>query len=134
MRLRWILFENGLGADISFCPLRGMPSAVQLCVCMCHNINCKPCARLQALQAAAPQLEQQIGGLVDVSMGDAETGKLEAWADWNCISENCESWAVLGPWIEENKPKFGPNIIERFLWSKDVTPDKVHARVARSRS
>ena len=90
-------------------------------------------ALLQALHAAKPQLEQQIGGLFEVSMGDAKTGTLEAWADWNCISENCESWAVLGPWIEETKPKFGPNIIERFLWSKDVTPDKVRAHAACSR-
>lgn len=95
--------------------------------------NYKTCARLQALQAARPQLEHQIGGLVDVSMGDAKTGTLEAWADWNCISENCESWGVLGPWIEKNKPTFGPNIIERFLWSKDVTPDKARTPAARSR-
>ena len=92
------------------------------------------CAWLQALQAAPSyQLERETGGLVDVSLGDAKTGTLEAWADWNCISENCESWGVLGPWIEENKPKFGPNIIERFLWSKDVTPDKVRAPAACSR-
>ncbi|KAK9826133.1 hypothetical protein WJX81_007522 [Elliptochloris bilobata] len=87
-------------------------------------------ALFKALQAAEPALKEEIGGLVETEMGDAKTGTLEAWADQNCVSENCESWGVLGGWIEEHKPAFGPGIVERFLWSKDVTPDKVEAAAA----
>ena len=68
-----------------------------------------------------PALEKEYGGLVEVDMAGGKTGTLESWADTNCVSENAESWGVLGEWITQHRPAFGPGIAERFLWAEKLT-------------
>lgn len=36
-----------------------------------------------------------------------------------------EIWKVHGPWIEAQKPRFGPEIAERFAWARTVDPEEV---------
>lgn len=36
-----------------------------------------------------------------------------------------EIWQVHGPWIEAQKPRFGPEIAERFAWARTVDQEEV---------
>lgn len=36
-----------------------------------------------------------------------------------------EIWEVHGDWIETQKPRFGPEVAERFAWAKNVDPAEV---------
>jgi len=79
----------------------------------------------QALKAAAPALKQRFGDLAEVDLGGGGAGTLREWADTNCVCENAESWGVLGPWITQHKPAFGPGIADRFEWASRCTPAQV---------
>jgi len=37
-----------------------------------------------------------------------------------------EAWQVDGPFIEAHRPPLGPDVAQRFFWSRDVTPDQAN--------
>jgi amidase len=58
----------------------------------------------------------------DVEIGGA---LLPEWADAYRALAGAEAWASHGQWIEEVKPKLGPDVMARFMAGKAITPDQV---------
>ncbi|WP_421996436.1 amidase [Reyranella sp.] len=84
-----------------------------------------------ALAPAIAAVERRFGGAAPVTIAD---DGLESWrVQFRLLSAN-ETWSVLGPWIEEAKPVFGPAIGERFAFAKEMSgQDVTPAREARAR-
>ena len=89
-----------------------------------------PAAR-DALAPAVAAVERRFGGTTAVTIAD---DGLEQWRVAFRLLSAAETWSVLGAWIDEAKPVFGPAIGERFAFARqmsgqDVTP----AQAARAR-
>ena len=74
-----------------------------------------------ALAPLVERLEAQLGPAERVTVGEPGGG-LETWMLRFRHMQAREIWAVHGDWIESVKPRFGPEINERFEWASDV-PD-----------
>jgi amidase len=60
-----------------------------------------------------------IGPTADIRLAEEEGG-LTAWRMAFRFLQMREIWAELGEWIEREKPRFGPEIAERFAMSKEA--------------
>ncbi|MBI2257038.1 MAG: amidase [Proteobacteria bacterium] len=60
-----------------------------------------------------------IGPAVDMTLG-ADCGGLTNWRTTFRFLQMREIWAEHGAWIEREKPRFGPEIAERFAMSKEA--------------
>ncbi|MDY0872705.1 amidase [Dongia rigui] len=60
-----------------------------------------------------------IGPAIDMTLG-ADCGGLTNWRMTFRFLQMREIWAEHGAWIEAEKPRFGPEIAERFAMSKDA--------------
>lgn len=75
-----------------------------------------PAAR-EAIEAAAAGLAERGGIAMDITI--AEEG-LEEWVRVFRILQGGEIWRTHRRWIERVRPRFGPDIAERFAWSRTV--------------
>lgn len=48
---------------------------------------------------------------------------LETWSHAFRLLQGSEVWKTHGAWIEKARPKFGPDIAERFKWASAITED-----------
>lgn len=77
-----------------------------------------------ALRAALPEGPYRDDPLVPI-------GDIGDWLNVFRIHQGYEIWQTLGPWIEANKPDFGPGISDRFEWASKITPESFAAAAAR---
>ncbi|MCA3266150.1 MAG: amidase [Azospirillum sp.] len=58
---------------------------------------------------------------------DTEIGGalLPEWSDAYRILAGAEAWATHGEWIEETKPKLGPDVMARFMAGKSFGPEQI---------
>ncbi|MGH6919492.1 MAG: amidase, partial [Geminicoccaceae bacterium] len=72
---------------------------------------------LPALQAAVAELERVLGPAEPVTVSDEG---LDSWYDTFRTLQGGEAWAVHGPWIEQAKPRLGPQCAARFAFAAKV--------------
>lgn len=72
-----------------------------------------------ALVPARDKAVAAIGPAIDMTLA-ADCGGLSAWRMAFRFLQMREIWAEHGAWIESEKPRFGPEIAERFAMSKEV--------------
>ena len=79
-----------------------------------------------ALAPALARLEERFGAAETVTVGRLVRGDdadLAGWKDRFRILQAREIWQTHGAWIEEAKPRFGPEIAQRFAWARSVPPE-----------
>ena len=80
----------------------------------------------EALQPAVERLQALVGVSEQVDVG-GPCGGLEAlMLDFRTL-QALEIWAQHGAWIERRKPRFGPEIAERFEWAQSIRRDAAPA-------
>lgn len=72
-----------------------------------------------ALAPARERVVAAIGPAIDMTFA-ADCGGLSAWRMVFRFLQMREIWAEHGAWIEREKPRFGPEIAERFAMSKEA--------------
>lgn len=72
-----------------------------------------------ALAPARDRIVAAIGPSIDMTLG-ADCGGLSNWRMTFRFLQMREIWAEHGSWIETEKPRFGPEIAERFAMSKEA--------------
>ena len=72
-----------------------------------------------ALVPARDKAVAAIGPAIDMTLA-ADCGGLSAWRMAFRFLQMREIWAEHGAWIESEKPRFGPEIAERFAMSKEA--------------
>lgn len=72
-----------------------------------------------ALVPARDQIIAGVGPAIDMTLG-ADCGGLTNWRMTFRFLQMREIWAEHGAWIEREKPRFGPEIAERFAMSKEA--------------
>jgi amidase len=72
-----------------------------------------------ALAPARDQIIAAIGPAIDMTLG-ADCGGLTNWRTTFRFLQMREICAEHGAWIEREKPRFGPEIAERFAMSKEA--------------
>jgi amidase len=72
-----------------------------------------------ALMPVRDQIIAAIGPAIDMTLG-ADCGGLGNWRTTFRFLQMREIWAEHGAWIEREKPRFGPEIAERFAMSKEA--------------
>jgi amidase len=72
---------------------------------------------LPALQAAVAMLEQVLGPAEPITVSGEG---LDAWYDTFRTLQGAEAWAAHGPWIEQAKPKLGPQCATRFGFAAKI--------------
>ncbi|MGF1607914.1 MAG: amidase [Kiloniellales bacterium] len=77
-----------------------------------------------ALAPLVDRLEAQLGRAERVTLGEPGGG-LEQWMLRFRHLQAREIWAQHGAWIEREKPRFGPEIQERFDWARSVPQSAV---------
>ncbi len=82
-----------------------------------------------ALKPWVERLEARIGPAEAVTLGEPGGG-LEAWMLRFRRLQAKEIWATHGAWIEARKPRFGPEIAERFQWVRSVVAEEEEAEAA----
>ncbi|MEM7226319.1 MAG: amidase [Pseudomonadota bacterium] len=76
-----------------------------------------------ALMPFVAQLEGRLGAAERVAAGEPGGG-LGEWM-WRFRQlQGREVWSVHGDWIESVKPRFGPDIGERFQWASTITAEQ----------
>jgi amidase len=80
----------------------------------------EPAAR-GALAPLVERLEAQLGRAERVTIGEPGGG-LEQWMLRFRHLQAREIWAEHGAWIERERPRFGPEIQERFDWARSLPP------------
>ncbi len=76
----------------------------------------------RALKPAIARVEKHFSATEGVIVSD--TG-LDSWMECFRTIQAAEIWQSLGPWIESEKPQFGPGIDERIDWARQVTERQV---------
>ncbi len=72
-----------------------------------------------ALAPARDKAVAAIGPAIDMTLA-ADCGGLSAWRMAFRFLQMREIWAEHGAWIDSEKPRFGPEIAERFAMSKEA--------------
>jgi amidase len=72
---------------------------------------------LPALQAALARLERVLGPAEPVTVSDEG---LDAWYATFRTLQGREAWAAHGPWIEQDKPRLGPQCAKRFAFAATI--------------
>jgi amidase len=78
----------------------------------------------EAFTPALTLLERSIGAREAVVLGriaGADAADLVAWKDQFRTIQAHEIWQTHGNWIEETKPRFGPEIAARFAFAKSIS-------------
>jgi amidase len=81
-----------------------------------------------ALAPARVKLEERLGAVERVTVGRLVRGDnadLIGWKDRFRALQADEIWRTHGAWIEERKPRFGPEIAARFAFTRSVTVEAV---------
>ncbi len=76
----------------------------------------------ERLQPWVDRLSARFGGAEPIELG--EPGGLESWMRKGRLIQACEVWRAHGAWIEKTRPRFGPEIQERFDWVRSVDPEE----------
>ena len=85
---------------------------------------------LPALEAARAGLERVLGVAEPVTV--SEEG-LDAWYDTFRTLQGAEAWAAHGPWIEQARPRLGPQCAARFRFAATIdAPAAARARAGRA--
>lgn len=79
-----------------------------------------------ALAPLVEGLEARLGKAEPVTVGEPGGG-LDSWMWQFRRIQGYEVWRVHGAWIEAVKPRFGPEIAERFDWARAVTAEEAAA-------
>jgi amidase len=79
-------------------------------------------AVLPALQAAVARVEAILGPAEPITV--SEEG-LDAWYDVFRTLQGAEAWAAHRPWIEQAKPKLGPQCAKRMAFAAQVKAEAV---------
>lgn len=75
-------------------------------------------------------IERKFGPIKSVNLNII----FEIWFEASRIIQGAEVWKIHGDWIQTEKPKFGPQIQERFDWASSITPSEViNARELRTK-
>jgi amidase len=72
---------------------------------------------LPALQAAVARVERALGPAEPITVSDEG---LDAWYPTFRTLQGAEAWAAHGPWIEQAKPKLGPQCAKRFAFAATI--------------
>jgi amidase len=72
---------------------------------------------LSALQAALADLEQVLGPAEPITVGQKG---LDTWYEIFRTIQGAEAWAAHGPWIEQAKPKLGPQCATRLGFAAKI--------------
>jgi amidase len=72
------------------------------------------------------RLVTRLGRVEPVTLGEPGGG-LGAWMVRFRALQAREIWATHGAWIEETRPRFGPEIAERFAWVQTISDDEAAA-------
>ena len=73
-------------------------------------------------RAALLELVARLGPAGEIDLFDGEPG---SWLGCYVALQGSEVWRGLGPWIEQNQPRFGPAIAPRFAAAARITPEEV---------
>lgn len=85
----------------------------------------------KAMEPWVQKLEARLSPAEAVVIGEPGGGLAEWMWRFRKIQAH-EIWQIHGDWIEERKPRFGPEIKERFDWARSVTnEDAAEASAAR---
>jgi amidase len=85
---------------------------------------------LPALQAALAEVEQVLGPAQAITV--SEEG-LDAWYDTFRTLQGAEAWAAHGTWIEQARPRLGPQCAARFGFAAKIdAAAAARARAARA--
>jgi amidase len=85
---------------------------------------------LPALQAALAEVERFLGPAEPVTVSDEG---LDAWYEVFRTVQGAEAWVAHGPWIEQAKPRLGPQCATRFAFAATIDAAAVaQARAARA--
>ncbi len=88
-------------------------------------------AAAAALAPIVSRLEARLGPAERVIAGEPGGGLTEWMWRFRKIQAR-EIWAVHGPWIRAVRPRFGPEIAERFRWAESVPEEEAErAKTAR---
>jgi amidase len=80
----------------------------------------------EALAPALTRLEERFGAAETVTVGRLVRGDhadLIGWKDRFRALQGQEIWQTHGAWIEERKPRFGPEIAQRFQFAKSISAE-----------
>ncbi|HVG82091.1 MAG TPA: amidase [Methylomirabilota bacterium] len=80
----------------------------------------------EALAPALGTLEARFGAAGRVAVGGLVRGDdadLTGWKDRFRILQGREIWLTHGDWIEQQKPRFGPEIAARFAFAKSISAE-----------
>ena len=83
-----------------------------------------------ALGPALAVLERHIGAAETIAVGRQVRGDgadLAGWKDRFRTLQGHEIWQTHGAWIEQAKPRFGPEIAARFAFAKSISPEAAAA-------
>ena len=84
----------------------------------------------EAFKPALDHLERSIGARETVVLGRVAGGEvtdLVRWKDHFRTIQGHEIWRTHGDWIEQTKPRFGPEIAARFAFAKSISPEAAAA-------
>jgi amidase len=85
---------------------------------------------LPALQAAVAMLEQVLGPAEPITVSGEG---LDAWYDTFRTLQGAEAWAAHGPWIEQARPRLGPQCATRMGFAAKIDAAAANrARAARA--
>lgn len=80
------------------------------------------------VKAVLEPLVEAIGGPgADVSFGPLGDGDFGAWMQCFRIVQANEIWREHGAWIAEHRPRFGPEVGDRFEWASTITDEMAEA-------
>jgi amidase len=83
-----------------------------------------------ALRAAVAAVERVLGPAEPIIVSDEG---LDAWYDIFRTLQGAEAWAAHGPWIEQARPRLGPQCAKRFAFAASIDAAAVsQARAARA--
>ncbi|MFZ5780645.1 MAG: amidase [Pseudomonadota bacterium] len=131
--LGWFTRDATLLAAIGHVLLPATPRGLPPLQRLLHGIDAEAETDAPALAALTPAfaaVARHFGAAEPVRI--APDG-LEAWRALFRQVSAAEVWSVLGAWIEEAKPTFGPAIAERFAFARDASRhDPAPAQAARA--
>ena len=77
-----------------------------------------------ALNSNLELLIAKLGAPIEyINLG--QNDELKQWGKAFSIIQSSEIWHELGSWVDENQPKFGPGISDRFKMAKQVQPEQI---------
>jgi amidase len=82
----------------------------------------------QALAPALAKLEERFGAAERVAVGGLVRGDdadLTGWKDRFRALQGHEIWLTHGDWIEQRKPRLGPEIAARFAFARSISAEAV---------